>query len=310
MPLSTRSGLAVAMACMALVAACSGAEQSAGQPSTTRSPATSPTAESSAALPPVTTSRPTTTLEPPTTAPSTTTSNSTADENAVETTVHLPEEAGQAPLVVLIPGGGWHSADPSQLDGLARHLAGAGNVAVTARIRAFVDGVSYPLPLDDISCAIRQGRREALESGIDVGPVVLVGHSSGAHLSALVALGTDEFACDEEIDAMIGLAGAYDVTRLPALAVLLFGVSPEDDPDLWERGNPLLQANLRPEMPVLLLHGDADPLLPISFSEDFAQALEDAGHTVDVTVIPGADHVEIFSAAVVGDLIDAWIDHL
>src|SRR5690606_39546689 len=96
--------------------------------------------------PPVTTARPTTTLEPPTTAPSTTTSNSTADENAVETTVHLPEEAGQAPLVVLIPGGGWHSADPSQLDGLARHLAGAGNVAVTARIRAFVDGVSYPLP--------------------------------------------------------------------------------------------------------------------------------------------------------------------
>jgi pimeloyl-ACP methyl ester carboxylesterase len=48
-------------------------------------------------------------------------------------------------------------------------------------------------------------------------------------------------------------------------------VSLETDAALWESGNPLLRAGLRPEIPVLLIHGDSDDLVPPSFTSEFAR---------------------------------------
>ncbi|MFZ0157882.1 MAG: hypothetical protein WAL50_02540, partial [Kineosporiaceae bacterium] len=45
--------------------------------------------------------------------------------------LHLPTGAATAPVVVLVPGGAWVSADPSGLTPLARALAAGGIVAVT-----------------------------------------------------------------------------------------------------------------------------------------------------------------------------------
>src|SRR3970040_1814034 len=94
---------------------------------------------------------------------------------------------------------------------------------------------------------------------------------------------------------------------VPGVATRLFGVSPETDPALWESGNPVLRAGLRPEVPVLLIHGDADDLVPTSFTIEFARALEVVGHRVTVQMCPGADHHEIYSAETSGDLITDWI---
>lgn len=227
--------------------------------------------------------------------------------------VFLPEATDAAPLVVMVPGGGWRTADPSGFADLAASLAEAGIVALTVEIGAAEDGVSYPDPIEDIHCAVGFGISRAEEAGIRPGPVVLLGHSSGAHLAALAALNSELPECTHPAvpaDALVGLAGVYDVDRLPALAYLLFGVSPEEDPGVWEEGNPLLRAALRPELPVLLLHGASDPLVPVSFTDDFAAVLEDGGHDTTVTVIGGADHSEIFLPEISGDVIVDWIEGL
>lgn len=230
-------------------------------------------------------------------------------------TLYLPEETSPAPLMVMVPGGGWRSADPTGYARLAVHLAESGVAVLTTRISAADDGVLYPTPVEDIHCAVGYAVARAEEAGLTPDPVILLGHSSGAHLAALAALTTSEDVpeCPDAtrpVDALIGIAGVYDVTRLPALAFLLFGVAPDDDPDLWEEGNPLLRAALRPEMPVLLLHGDADRVVPVSFTSDFALALEEGGHDTTVTVVPGADHGEIYSPEASGELIVGWIDEL
>lgn len=230
-------------------------------------------------------------------------------------TLFLPAAGNEAPLVVMVPGGGWRTADPSGYAGLARSLADTGMIALTVEVGAAENGVTYPGPIEDIHCAVAFGVAAAEEAGHRPGAVVLLGHSSGAHLASLAALTDEEDLPDcthraVKADALVGLAGVYDVTRLPALAFLLFGVSPDDDPGIWKDGNPLHRAGLRPELPILLLHGGSDSLVPVSFTDDFAEALKDGGHVVEATVVEGADHNQILQADVSGRLISDWIEGL
>jgi acetyl esterase/lipase len=230
-------------------------------------------------------------------------------------TVHLPVERGRRPLVVMIPGGAWRTADPSGFAGLARHLSAAGFVAMPVEIRAGDDGVRYPVPVHDVLCAAAFGVATARSNGIDPVPVVILGHSSGAHLAALATLAPDDHAgsCpygSVSPDALVGLAGTYDVERLPELAETLFGQAPADAPDAWEAGNPLNQAGSRPTVPVLLVHGADDELVPTSFTTEFAAALESADHPTTVEMIAGAGHHDVYAAPTTGDVISSWISQL
>jgi acetyl esterase/lipase len=233
----------------------------------------------------------------------------------VEGQVIFPGQKGRVPIVVMIPGGAWVTADPAGFDGLARYLADSGVIAAPVEIRAAEDGVVYPTPVEDALCAAAFAVDSATSNGFEPGPIVLFGHSSGAHLAALGALGAVPHPEDcpypeATPDALIGLAGVYDVSVLPDLAEPLFGVTADEDPALWEAGNPQVQAALRPEVTVLLLHGSDDDLVPVSFTTNFAAALEGGDHQVTVEIVPGADHHEIYSAPTSGRLIVSWVEGL
>ncbi len=232
--------------------------------------------------------------------------------------LYVPEGVTAAPLVVMIPGGSWYTADPASLDALARYLAENGIAAMPAKIRAGANGVLHPVPVQDILCATAYGFAAAEEQGLDVGPVVLLGHSSGAHQSALATLTPEAWAdatgtCPWDPatpEALIGVAGPYDISLIPEVAALLLGTRPQDDPAGWEAANPLRLAGARPEVPVLLVHGTFDRVVPEFFSEDFAAALEAGGHPVTVEVIEGGDHSDVLTPAVSGEIITAWVKSL
>lgn len=229
--------------------------------------------------------------------------------------VYLPSGRRTAPLVLMVPGGSWATADPTGLADLAGYLADSGSVAVPARIRAANDGVRYPVPVDDVLCALAAAAVTARAHGVDPTPLVVLGHSSGAHLAALAVLAADEHppACRAPAvrpDALIGLAGPYDVSQVPDMAQALFGTTPEQDPATWAAGNPARRAQLRPEVPVLLMHGGDDPVVPASFTADFAARLRQAGHPVTMELVPHADHGSVYSAAVAGPVITRWLMRL
>jgi acetyl esterase/lipase len=212
----------------------------------------------------------------------------------------------------MVPGGAWETADRRGLTPLASFLAEAGVVVVNARVRAERDGVVYPIPVEDVLCALAFGVARAEVSGVKVGQLFIFGHSSGAHLAALGSLQPDRYSpsCLDPLevpDALIGLSGLYDVNLVPDLASSLFGSARHEATVAWDEGNPIAQAHLRPELPVLLLHGSSDRLVPLSFTTDFAQALEAGGHRVTLIVVANADHHSIYSAEVAGDLLVEWI---
>jgi acetyl esterase/lipase len=231
------------------------------------------------------------------------------------TDLFLPPAVTEAPLVVLVPGGAWRTADPAGLLDLAEQLAHSGIASMTATIRAADDGVSYPIPVEDVLCAAASAAAQMSDAGITPREVVLFGHSTGAHLAALAALGPERYQpdCSDPLivaTGLIAVAGTYDVDALPTVAVDLFGVPKADAPEMWEEGNALRAAGLHPEVPVLVIHGDADTLVPMFFTEEFAAALTAGGHAVALHVIPGADHHAVYRPETVADLITDWVQSL
>lgn len=225
---------------------------------------------------------------------------------------HLPTGVTSAPVVVLVPGGGWVSADPSGLGGLADSLAGAGIVAVPVTIRAQEDGVVYPVPVEDVLCALADAAATARSAGIEPTSLVLLGHSSGAHLSALAALAPQSVSprCEDPVvepDALVGLAGPYDIREFGDNAEVLLGVPQQEDPVRWAAANPVLLAGGRPDVPVLLVHGDADEVVPPSATTEFGDALRRGGHDTTVRMLPGVDHSAVYTAPVVGRDVATWV---
>lgn len=231
--------------------------------------------------------------------------------------VYLPRQmSGTKVVVMLVPGGGWQTADRAGLNPLAARLAGAGMVAVNITYRAAADRVRFPAPVEDVACAAAFAAQQAASAVGKQMMLVVLGHSSGAHLAALLALSGNRFRSDCPYpsvtpDGFIGIAGPYDLRAAADVAVALFGTTPDQNPTVWREGDPLSWVASAPKgLRVLLLHGDGDTLVPPVVSLTFASQLRDAGVTVDLRTVRGADHLTVFQPSMIAPTVIGWIREL
>ena len=230
-------------------------------------------------------------------------------------TAYVPADP-DGTVVVLVPGGGWQSADPSGLLPLAARLARRGSVAVAVSYRAADAGAQFPEPAEDVACAVSWSAALGERRLPEVRHLVVLGHSAGGHLASLVALGAVEApaSCPSppaQPDAFVGLAGVYDVRPLADAVAPLFGTSPDDDADRWLAGDPVRQAAGAPDdLRVLLLHGTADTTVPMTQTRRLRAALTAAGLPVSLRPVAGADHMSLFTAAVAAGPVADWLDTL
>lgn len=257
-----------------------------------------------------TTSITTTTSTTTTTVPRTTTTTIPQPLPEIDAEVSIPDGSGPFPAVVLVHGGGWVAGAPSIMRPLARFLAEEGYLIVNASYTLSAERTGFPAAIDDIACAVRYAAAHPDSDGT----VVVLGHSAGAHISAVVALSGDDYAAACPIDGtgipdrLVGLAGPYDVARLGPLMYPFFGVSPSESPETWLAGNPLHLVDHNPDLESLLMYGEDDGLIAPSFTFDFADALDGAGSEALVEMVEGAQHNDMFSPDFVGDLIATWLD--
>jgi acetyl esterase/lipase len=221
--------------------------------------------------------------------------------------------------VVFVAGSGWqteleYGATPlkeRQIPLWGPPLLAAGYTVFAINHRA-APRFTYPAAIDDVQRAIRFVRFHARDYGIDAARIGGVGGSSGAHLVGLAAmLGAAGTPADTDpvnresaaLTAVVLRAAPLDLRAIGTLSGTAFVVSFMDAPienttvtASYSAASPITHVTSH-SPPVLLLHGDADKIIPYSQSVAMQAALEAANVPVKLVTVPGGEHGPDFGAA-------------
>jgi acetyl esterase/lipase len=202
--------------------------------------------------------------------------------------------------VILIHGGFWrwnaeYFEEPTPA---AELLASMGWNIWQIEYRSVGSGGGFPTTLEDVAAAID---RLAGVPEIELRRVVTVGHSAGGHL-AVWALGHNG---PVTLAGGISLAGVLDLRLAERegigtdAAVNFLGGTSADFPDRFDSASPAEHpvANI----PVRIVHGTEDYVVPMSQSSSYAVAAKKAGQDVRLQRVKG-DH-----AVVIDPRADAWV---
>jgi acetyl esterase/lipase len=221
--------------------------------------------------------------------------------------IHMPDGVTNPPLLVWVHGGMWRVGNKSQVPPV---FAQNGFAVASLDFRQSTEA-RFPAQVHDIKAAIRFLRAHAGEYGYRTDRIAIGGTSSGGHLAALVGVtnghrelegavgGSREHSSD--IQAIVSYYGASNLTtilaqstpfglgvREPALRDLL-GALPDATPVLAELASPVAHVNAG-DPPLLLLHGDQDPQMPINQAHELQGAYERLGLDAHFDVVHGAAH--------------------
>ncbi len=212
---------------------------------------------------------------------------------------HAHGPAKPVPLIVMVPGGGWETADRSGMRQLASALAADGVAVSLATYRIGDVSSRFPVPAQDISCAVDAAAATVRQAVFRPKEVVLAGHSAGAHLSSLAAFGADAFHSDTcpyprtRLDGWVGLSGIYDLTLVGPFAWTMMGATQEEDPEAYARAGTATYLGDRrhQRLETLVIHGDADELgIPAWYATGFADLLRERGYRTELIIVPGGGH--------------------
>jgi acetyl esterase/lipase len=101
--------------------------------------------------------------------------------------VYAPKGAKNAPVVIFIHGGEWTKGDKADVSFKPKFFNEHGVVFVSINYR-LSPAVTHPAHVSDVAAAIRWVHDHAADFGAAPDKIVIMGHSAGCHLAALVAL--------------------------------------------------------------------------------------------------------------------------
>lgn len=230
-------------------------------------------------------------------------------ERSLKLDLYLPDsEVKNPPLIVYVHGGAWRAGSRDKVPVTA--LVDAGFAIASVDYRLSPEAV-FPAQVHDIKAAIRFLRANADGHGYDASRIAIAGSSAGGHLAALVGVTNRHPALEgdvgengdqsSDVQAIVSFYGASNLTtilsqstphglsvRVPALELLLGG-APEKKSSLAELASPVFQIDAE-DPPLLLIHGDQDPQMPVNQSLELVGAYEKAGAPVRLEIVHGGAH--------------------
>lgn len=204
----------------------------------------------------------------------------------------------KAPLLVLIPGGGWSMSVAESMYRMARPLAeslrAAGFAAAALSYRNHRDdGVMMSAIADDVFDAAAFLALHADTLGIDPRRMYTCGHSAGGHLALLLAFAPCDFGQERVYQTPFAVRGCVplspptvmshtkaDIARYGLDMHFLFKNAGEE---FFSHYSPLWWAQNGCGVPTLTAAGDRDKLVPAVHSEDLCRAL--AAHSIPARLL-------------------------
>ena len=219
--------------------------------------------------------------------------------------VYVPDGGARpAPVIVWICGGGWAEMSKEAAEDRSAWIVEHGFALVPFQYR-LSDEATFPAQIEDCKAAVRWVRANAEEHGFDTAHVGAWGDSAGGHLASL--LGTSaavaSFDADgfyegysSEVQAVCAFYPPADFTYWSDKwksdtneVVKMLGGHPRDIPDLARAASPVCHVSAS-SAPHLVVHGDADEVVPMHQSERLRDTLSAAGVEVTLEVLPGIGH--------------------
>jgi acetyl esterase/lipase len=243
--------------------------------------------------------------------------------------IYLPSRRAGAELPVLVwsSGSGWLSDNGKQGAGdFAAHFNDAGYAVVGLSVRSSLQA-TFPAQLHDAKAAIRWLRRNAEDYQLDPARIAVSGNSSGGWVASMLGVTGGVAALEgrvgvtgesSRVQAVVDFFGPTDLLAMDAQMLpgacdrfnAIFGLqdchndpnSPEGRligcaiqtcPALAAAANPVHYVT-RGDPPMLILHGQADELVPHGQSVLLFEALEDRCLNATFHSIPGVGHSTSF----------------
>ncbi len=191
------------------------------------------------------------------------------------------------PLLVFFYGGAWDSGSRGAYRFAGTALAELGYVTVVPDYRVF-PAVKFPDFLDDAARAVAWAQQHAADYGADPQRIILLGHSAGAHLAAMLSVEPKYLLAagvqPADIAGFVALSGPHDL-RPDTVRLNSIFAAPYTSQD-WR-----VVARVRGRAPpALLLHGATDSRVRPGASELLAERLRAAGSAVELKIYPRCDH--------------------
>lgn len=207
--------------------------------------------------------------------------------------LRLPDRE-RAPVVCLVHGGFWRLPwARDQMGAIARDLAVRGHVVWNIGYRRVGEaGGGWPGTLDDVATAVDLlATLASHRPEIDLGRVVVAGHSGGAQLA--FALAAREARRVKPL-AYVALGGVFDLHAAHAHresrdAVARFvGGDPVDRPREYARASP--RSLLPLGVPLVVIHSAADEVIDVSTARAFVDIARASGDRVDYREVKAGGH--------------------
>ncbi len=202
---------------------------------------------------------------------------------------------GPLPVVIFVHGGSWETGDKQLYEWVGKGLAEQGFLAVLPNYGLMPER-RFPGFVDDAARAVAHARAQLEGWGGDSTRVVLMGHSAGAHIAALVAYDARYLAAHgltpNVFSGFIGLSGAYDFVFDTELLQRTFSGTAEQERDALPVNFATQQAPR-----TLLVMGRDDTTVKPRNTHSLAARLNMVGASVDTLWVDGTHGVSVAAFA-------------
>jgi acetyl esterase/lipase len=199
-------------------------------------------------------------------------------------------EMDRKAIVVFYYGGGWRRGERGMYRFVGAALAAQGFTAVIPDYRVYPQ-VGFPAFVEDSALAYLWAQKHLNADGHHR-PFVVMGHSAGAHIAALLAVDPRYLADAPPPAAVVGLAGpyAFDPTTWPRTSDIFRAAA--DNP---ASARPLSQVSPKTP-PMFFARGAEDDVVAAFNADDMTRALSEKGVRVENHLYPGIGHAGLVLA--------------
>ena len=239
--------------------------------------------------------------------------------------IYYPEGDGPFPVIINLHAGGFSGGSAKDFTLPPMFRAVDHGYALVSMDYRLSGEAKWPASVYDVKAGVRYLRAHADELNIDPNMIISWGYSAGAYLSAMLAVTKDDELFNDatlgnmnyssRVQAAIVGSGpcgnwadedAYldELSKKTGVPVL-FPHNAQNSVESWQFGLPLPviydllrlvdpKVHVTPDTPpILLFHGDEDPLVPFELAQQFyAKLKENIGDEVEFIVGPGKHHCD------------------